>query len=474
MLSRTLFLSSIGLLAAACSSPAPATSTAYPPASATARGSHATARSPGQSSSLEKSVADLATRLVDGKWIPGVVVGVIRGTEEHIAGFGATGLGGVPDRDTVFEIGSVSKVFTGELFAEAIERELVQPHDPVGGHLPGDVAMPRGTTSDITLEQLATHRSGLPRMPDNFAPKNPDNPYADYTVDQMYEFLSAHQLSRDPGKNYEYSNLGMGLLGHVVGLVGSAPYEQLLRDWITDPLGMGDTSITLEGTMTSRFATGHDEFGAVSAWDIRTLEGAGAIRSTAADMLRFVRAHLEAPTPAMQRATAVVATRPGGTMGLGWHIGFDEMTDVRWHNGQTAGFHSFIAYDSKAGIAVVVLANSSSEVVDQLGGALVSVLTERPYELELPALVPVDADVLARYAGTYEVSPDFVVAVSAADGVLVLQATGQTRFVAYPESDTRFNVRVTEAAIEFQVADGTVTGMTIFQGGQEITAAKTE
>lgn len=474
MFPRTLVLSTFALVAASCSSPAPPQSVAYPPAKATARGTHATARAAASARSIDQTVAALASELVDGKFVPGVVVGVVHGTDEHIAGFGKTGTGGVPDRDTVFEIGSVSKVFTGELFAEAIERGLVEPGDPAGGHLPKGATVPRGTTTDITLEQLATHRSGLPRMPDNLTPKDPANPYADYTVEQMYKFLSAHQLSREPGAEYDYSNLGMGLLGHIVGLVAGAPYEQLVREWITDPIGMDDTSIALHGTMAARFAAGHDEVGPVSAWDIRTLEGAGAIRSTAADMIRFVRAHIESPSPAMARATSVIATRPGGTMGLGWHIGLGELAELRWHNGQTGGFHSFVAFDAEARIGVVVLANASSAVIDRLGAALVDALLERPYELELPSVVEVAPEVLARYVGTYEVSPDFIIDVAAGDGVLVVQATAQPRFVVYPQSDTRFELDVVKAAIEFQVAaDGTVTGLVVFQDGQEMSAKKT-
>ena len=193
-----------------------------------------------------------------------------------------------PGPDTVFEIGSISKVFTGLLLARLVEQKVVSLNEPVQKLLGDSMQVPKYGEREITLVDLATHTSGLPRMPNNFTPKDPKNPYADYTVEQMNEFLGRHKLVREPGQQSAYSNLGMGLLGHALALKAGKSYEALLRDEICKPLDMNDTVITLDASRQARFAQGHDADGNVeSHWDIPTLAGAGAIRSTAADMLKF-------------------------------------------------------------------------------------------------------------------------------------------------------------------------------------------
>src|SRR4029453_3090616 len=137
-------------------------------------------------------------------------------------------------------------------------------------------------------QDLATHTSGLPRLPSPFTPKNPANPYADYSVEDLYRFLSSHELRRDIGSQYEYSNLGGGLLGHVLARRAGMDYEALVRARITGPLGMNDTRIVLTPEMRGRLAAGHNAaLKPVPNWDLPTLAGAGALRSTVNDLLKF-------------------------------------------------------------------------------------------------------------------------------------------------------------------------------------------
>jgi CubicO group peptidase (beta-lactamase class C family) len=153
----------------------------------------------------------------------GLIVGVMDEWRSRLYGYGSTSLvsRGTPDVDTLFEIGSVGKVFTVLLLADMVQRGEAELEEPVRRLLPALVSVPRFANSDITLLQLATHTSGLPRMPDNFRPRDPANPYADYTIEQMYDFLSSYRLLRMPGAEYEYSNLGAGLLGHALELLAA-------------------------------------------------------------------------------------------------------------------------------------------------------------------------------------------------------------------------------------------------------------
>lgn len=190
----------------------------------------------------------------------GIVVGVIDSSGRRIVSYGNLDSGDkrAVDGNTIFEIGSITKVFTSLLLADMVERKEVALTDPVSKYLPAEVKMPERNGRQITLEDLSTHTSGLPRLPSNMKPKDPANPYADYSVEQMYQFLSGYQLTRDPGSQYEYSNLGGGLLGHVLARRAGTDYGTLVRTRICEPLGMNDTRITLSPEEKARFATGYD------------------------------------------------------------------------------------------------------------------------------------------------------------------------------------------------------------------------
>ena len=148
----------------------------------------------------------------------GIVVGVIEPNGRRVVAYGhlANGDPRTVDGDTIFEIGSVSKVFTSLLLADMVNRNEVALDDPAAKYLPDDVTLPERSGKAITLLDLSTHSSGLPPLPTNLKPKDPRNPYAGYTVDDLYQFLSGYTLPRDPGSEFEYSNLGAGLLGHLL------------------------------------------------------------------------------------------------------------------------------------------------------------------------------------------------------------------------------------------------------------------
>jgi serine-type D-Ala-D-Ala carboxypeptidase/endopeptidase len=197
----------------------------------------------------------LVRRIDQQKQAVGIVVGVIEPNGRRVVAYGnlANGDPRTLDADTIFEIGSVSKVFTSLLLADMVNRKEVTLDDPAAKYLPENVKMPERGGKSITLLDLSTHSSGLPGLPGNL--KLTANTNADYSVDDLYQFLSGYTLPCDPGSEFEYSNLGGGLLGHLLAYRAGTDYESLVGTRITRPLSMPDTGITLSSSMKQRMAT---------------------------------------------------------------------------------------------------------------------------------------------------------------------------------------------------------------------------
>jgi CubicO group peptidase (beta-lactamase class C family) len=420
---------------------------------------------------IAAEVRDEVVRRVESEEIVGVVVGVVDAEGASYFGYGRLSAGGeqAPDEYTIFEIGSITKAFTGVLLAEMAERGLVALDEPVARLLPQGSRVPSRDGRQISLRDLAGHRSGLPRLPDNLAPKDVANPYADYTAAKMLEFLRRHKLGRAIGATYEYSNLGVGLLGYALAQRAGATYEELVIERLARPLGLEDTRITLSAEQRSRLARGHAGGRPVANWDIDALAGAGALRSTASDMLRFLAANLglvETPLAAALMASRQDPVETGQeqlAVALGWHVrtGFDRQ--IVWHNGGTGGYRSFCGFDPAARRGVVVLSNSTSEVVDALGLHLL----EPRYELpEVREAVAADAATLADYVGYYQLAPGVRFHITTEDGRLFAQLTGQERYPVFSESETEFFYKVVDAQLTFvRGEDGEVDHLVLHQGG---------
>lgn len=292
----------------------------------------------------------------------GVVVGIVEAQGSAVVSYGKldNGTDAQVDGDTVFELGSDTKTFTALLLQDMVQRGEMKLDDPVAKYLPDSVVMPKRNGKEITLRHLATHTSGLPNVPDNLDPTRADNPYAEFTPEKMYAFLSGYRLTRDPGETSEYSNLGMGLLGHVIALKAGQSYESLIEERIARSLKMESTGITLSPELTSRFATAHNQFGEqVRPWDLNALQGAGALRSTANDMLKYVAANLGITpselTPLMEKAHE---------QGLAWYAATDPQgRKITFHGGGTGGHRSFVGFDKAQRRGVVVLTNSK-QIID--------------------------------------------------------------------------------------------------------------
>ena len=303
-------------------------------------GTRALAQAPFPSDSAVKSIVEYR---VSSKRAMGIVVATLeKGKPPHIYTAGVSGISGLPlDANTVFEIGSITKVFTNTILADMVRRGEVKLDDPISKYLPASVKVPQRNGQQITLLDLATQSSGLPRLPTNLKPAEMGNPYADYTVKQLYDFLSTYTLPRDIGSLYEYSNLGMGILGHVLALRAGKSYEALVKERVLVPLGMHDSGITLSPRMKSHMAQGFNANGSpMHLWDLPTLAGAGALRSTANDMLKFLAANLDSASvplgPAMAMAQAPrKPIGPNNMIGLAWNTVTLFQLPVTWHNGGT-------------------------------------------------------------------------------------------------------------------------------------------
>jgi len=374
------------------------------------------------------------------------------------------------DRDTVFEIGSITKVFTALLLTEMVTRGEVALDDPVSKFLPGTVKMPDRNGKQITLLDLATYTSGLPRIPDGI-PASGDNPYAAYTVEQLYAFLSSYTLHYDPGTHYEYSNLGFGLLGHALALRAGSSYEDLLVSRVCEPLGLRDTCISLSNSMRERLAQGHaSNLKPASNWDIPTLAGAGALRSTASDLVKFVKATClsGANAPLRSAIDMLLQTRrptnlPNTEVGLGCFIRTGNKDEIIWKDGGTGGYASFAGFSTTLRSGAIVLSNSINSVND-IGFRL----TNPAYTIaQYPPEVAVDPAVLATYQGVYEMNPKFALTIRAEAGRLFVRGTGQPEFELFAEDQNRFFMRFVDAQGTFlRDKDGAVDRLLWHQNGR--------
>lgn len=320
----------------------------------------------------DSTVQRLLRQRVDSGRNPGIVAGILEENRLRVITYGRSGApDGKLDGNTLFEIGSITKAFTGTLLAEMVRRGELRLDTPVASLLPAAVRIPGRGGRQITLEDLSTQFSGLPRLPANLAPKDMRNPYADYTVEHMYEFLSAYTLPRDIGAQFEYSNLGVGLLGHALALRAGMSYEALVTARVLEPLGLSDTRVTLTPDLRRRLAQGHGADGRPAQnWDIPAMAGAGALRSTANDMLKFAMHALAAGSPL--RAAFDQAMQPrrdvqpdaSSRIGLNWITTRTGPIEITWHNGGTGGYRSYLGLDRANGRAVIMLTNSANGVDD--------------------------------------------------------------------------------------------------------------
>ena len=430
----------------------------------------------------------LAKRVDRQKQAIGIVVGVIEPNGRRVAAYGnlAKDDARPVDGDTIFEIGSVTKVFTSLLLADMVHRKEVALDDPAAKYLPESVRMPERSGKSITLLDLATHSSGLPTLPGNLRPE------ADYSLEDLFQFLSGYTLRRDPGSEHEYSNLGAGLLGHLLACRAGTDYESLIRSRIARPLSMPDTGITFSSSMKQRMATGHNSMLTAVANSClpAPLAGAGALRSSANDMLTFLEAFLgyreSTLAPAMKAMPEV--RRPAGeaTISLGWSIMSAHGREIVGHSGRTGGFCATVGYNPEERIGVVVLSNASTPSgLDDIGFHLLD--PKSPLANPEPAQPPkqrteicIDPGLLDNYSGRYQVTPNLIFEITRDGDRLfaqgITQAAGHAialpQFELFAEGEKNFFARVADQQIAFETGpEGRATSLILRRAGRDMPAA---
>lgn len=306
--------------------------------------------------------------------LAGTIAVVVDAGASRMVAHGSTGVPGLAlDAHTVFEIGSITKVMTAFLLADMDARGEVGLDDPVGEYLPSRVALHPGARS-ITLRDLAGYNSGLPKFPANLPANwwiNP-NPFAAYTVDMLYEALSAFVPGDGPDRQFVYSSFGIGVLGLALARRASKSFEQLLVERVCDPLGLSHTRISLSPDMRRHLAQGRDlRLAPVSLWDFTAaLEGAGAARASATDMIVFLEACMgDAPAPLRGAMSRLLETRRstslvGTEAALGWFVSSNGEDEIAWKSGLTGGFNAFIGFSTRSRRGALVLSNFHWQPVD--------------------------------------------------------------------------------------------------------------
>ena len=408
-----------------------------------------------------------------------VAVVVDNGTSAVYAAGTAGPSGAKPDERTLFQIGSVTKTFTGTLLGTMVLDGSVKLTDPISKYLPPGVTAPAYAGQPMTLESLAEQNSGLPPIPSNLKPANQADPFADYTAPMLWSFLSHYKLTRAPGEQYEYSNLGVGLLGELLALRAKTTYGNLLAERVLHPLGMSATTLALAPAGCGKPVQGYTIDGEpAQPMAFRELAAAGGLCSDARDMQAYLKANLAAPAGPLGKAMAL-AQEPRADFEDAGHnakIGLVWMTDPRtgivWHNGSLRGYHAYIGFDRAAKTGVVVLARVADHNVDILGMHVLqpdAVSAPAPW----PAAVSLPAATLDSYVGVYAFKPDFQMTVTRDGERLYAQAGTQPRFRIYPSSPTEFFFKAVDAQITFQAdASGKVTRLVLHEGGGDAPAPK--
>jgi len=387
----------------------------------------------------------------------GMVVGIVDEAGQRVVSYGKADNGASPEvnGDTVFEIGSITKTFTTLLLEDMIERGEMKLDDPIRKYLPDFVKVPTYHGREITLLHLATHTSALPADADNLSPPHWNNPYAGYTRERLYEFLSGYALPRDPGVKVEYSNLGMGLAAQAIALKARTNFESLVVDWICNPLKMDSTRIHMTPELKARAAVGHDWFGkSVADMDFpEPTVGAGSIHSSANDLLQYLSANIGLTPSRLSPLMAKTQVVRVENQALAWFCS----GDIVWHAGGTFGCSAFVGFDKKRHRGVVVLSNSMFDPATDLGFLL---LNSQWQDDKRPKTVTLNRQACDAFVGSYRINRDNVIGIRCEANRLFMRGPVHLSTELVPDPEGNFFMRVSGTPVTFmRDAQGSVTGL---------------
>lgn len=432
----------------------------------------------------DEKILDIFKQRIEESRGTGYVLGMVDANGEvRIVTHGSAGKSASPlSADSVFEIASITKTFTGSLLADMVTRGEVRLDQPAQELMPEGRTLPSRNGRQITLIDLATHTSGLPRIADNMPMSDQSNPYNDYTPELMLDFLDGYTLPRDIGAQFEYSNLAVGLLGTILGNVHGGGYAGALKERIFLPLGMSSSDIVLSDDMAKMAVKGHDAQGnEVSswAWDSDAIAGAGAIRSSLTDMLKYLKANMTPESTKLKKAFTLAhkvnfPVDDDMAVALNWMQRSVAGKDLIWHNGGTYGFRTFIGFLPEQNVGLVLLTNSASEP-DDIALHLFDQSSQLKSAYVEPTEISVSEDTLSLYIGEYQLTDAIFIKVFLKEGKLIAQGTGEPELTLAAKSETEFFVKGYPLAIIFQVDEkdkSVVTGLIVNSAGGSTPAKK--
>lgn len=320
---------------------------------------------------LEASIDKQANQYISEGNSVGLVVAIIKNGKTFIKGYGTTTKEKqiLPDSLSVFELASTSKLFTTSTLQLLVDNGELKIDDKIQSFLTDKVKIPL-PVQNTTLQHLATHLSGFPSLPNSFISKMTDetNPYKDLVTQDIYDYLKTCEGKQSDG-TFEYSNFGMGLLGHILELKSGIKYESLVKQKLLEPLGMKNTFVSIDSLNKSNIVQGYDENNkAAPVWTDNVLTGAGSFLSNASDMVKFIKANLKENETSISKSLILTHQRQlNGETGLGWilHSSADKLlgnNDIVWHNGMAGGYASFIVVDKSNNYGIVILSNKAVDV----------------------------------------------------------------------------------------------------------------
>lgn len=293
-------------------------------------------------------------------------IGILKDGKTYFYNYGETkkGNGQIPASKSLYEIGSVTKTFTGILLAKAVTENKIRLNDPVNKFLPKNTPTLKFGNDTLKIVHLSNHTSGLPPLPDNFGATDLINPYKDYDEKKLLEYLKHASISRKPGEKWEYCNLGVGLLGYILEQVNKMSFEKMVTDFITSKAEMTDTRQLLVKKDSALFVQGYDEsISPQSQWDFKVLTAAGSLRSNTEDMLKYATLNLNTTDSKLKQAIELAhqQTFDEGQqkIALNWFIQDWGWGPLLFHGGATGGYRSLLAVNPKTKNAIIVLSNTA-------------------------------------------------------------------------------------------------------------------
>ncbi len=336
---------------------------------------------------------------------PSIVVGLYENGQSH---FYTQGLinknqSQPADNNSVYEIGSITKTFTSLLLATLVNDKKIKLDDAIQSYWPTPFKLEDSEKQPITFKQLATHTSGLPRLPNNLLAFSPD-PYANYDRSQLIKAVNSTK-PKIAGSQYAYSNFAVGLLGETLSVIEDQSFNHLIEQVIIQPLELKHTYLQLNQVPTELLVQGYAGKKAALAWNFKALAAAGSMRSSISDLLAYGVAHVDLTNKlgqAMQLAMTPQYQKDDLSIGLGWHIN----NDIHWHNGGTAGFRSIIMIDTKNNRVAAGITNNNNNDVEDIVAHLMD-QTKPMKKHDFPVTIP-DAELFSfvgefKHAGTEKI-----------------------------------------------------------------------